>query len=131
MPSVQIEVRRAYSPQQETAIIEAVHGALRDTFKLLPTDRTVRLIVHEPERFACPPDRSQPDRFTLITIDCFPGRTLDTKRALYREIVERLAPIGIPPDHTKIVLREVPTENWGIRSGHAACDIDLGFKIDV
>jgi hypothetical protein len=32
MPSVLIEVRRSYMPEQETAIIEAVHGALRQVF---------------------------------------------------------------------------------------------------
>lgn len=30
-----------------------------------------------------------------------------------------------------IVLHEVPSENWGIRGGQAACDVSLGFKIDV
>ena len=40
-------------------------------------------------------------------------------------------PFGIPKDHTMIILREIPTDNFGIRGGQAASDIDLGFKIDV
>jgi phenylpyruvate tautomerase PptA (4-oxalocrotonate tautomerase family) len=28
------------------------------------------------------------------------------------------------------LLRESPPENWGI-GGRAACDVDLGFKINV
>nr|WP_212749443.1 hypothetical protein [Acinetobacter lwoffii] len=39
--------------------------------------------------------------------------------------------IGIPADHILIHLRESALENWGIRGGQAACDVDLGFKVDV
>ncbi|WP_331710104.1 hypothetical protein [Methylomonas koyamae] len=42
-----------------------------------------------------------------------------------------LEPFGIPPDHVKILLREIPKENWGIRGGQAGCDVGLGFKVDV
>ena len=46
-------------------------------------------------------------------------------------IVRNLAALGIPKDHVKILLREIPKENWGIRGGQAAVDIDIGFKIEV
>ncbi|HEX4404329.1 MAG TPA: tautomerase family protein [Polyangia bacterium] len=131
MPSVLIEVRRSYSHEEELALIEAVHAALREAFKILPHDRNVRLIVHEPHRFACPPNRAKPEAYTHVSIDAFAGRSLDAKRALYRAIVANLEPFGIPGDHVKIVLREVPAQNWGIRGGQAACDVDLGFKVDV
>lgn len=41
MPSVLIEVRQLYTPEQEMAIMEAVHSALREAFKILPGDRNV------------------------------------------------------------------------------------------
>jgi phenylpyruvate tautomerase PptA (4-oxalocrotonate tautomerase family) len=131
MPSVLIEVRKRYSEQQELAIIEAVHGALREAFKIPAHDRTLRLVVHEPHRFACPPGRAQPEAFTHVTIDAFAGRSLDAKRALYRAVVANLEQLGIPKDHVKVLLRESPPENWGVRGGQAACDVDIGFKIDV
>lgn len=131
MPSVLIEIRRAISAEEESRLMEAVHSALREAFKLLPGDRHVRLIAHEPHRFACPPDRSHPELYTHISIDAFPGRSLDAKRALYRGIVEKLAGLGIPRDHVKILLRELAKENWGIRGGQAASDVELGFKIEV
>jgi hypothetical protein len=31
----------------------------------------------------------------------------------------------------KITLIEIPPENWGLRGGMPASEIDLGFKIDV
>jgi phenylpyruvate tautomerase PptA (4-oxalocrotonate tautomerase family) len=131
MPSVVIEVRKGYAPERETALMEAVHAALRSAFRILPGDRNVRLLVHEPHRFACPPHLAQPELYTHVSIDAIAGRSLDAKRALYRAIVENLGALGIPRDHVKILLRDLPRENWGIRGGQAACDVELGFKVDV
>ena len=113
------------------AIIEAVHSSLCEAFKIPPGDRNVRLLVHEPHRFACPPHLAKPELYTSIGIDAFSGRSVDAKRTLYASIVEKLAKVGIPKDHVLIVLKEIPTENWGIRGGQAACDLDLGFTINV
>jgi phenylpyruvate tautomerase PptA (4-oxalocrotonate tautomerase family) len=131
VPSVLIEVRRSYSQEQEGALMEAVHRALRDAFKILPGDRNIRLVVHEPHRFACPPDKAKPEMYTHVSIDAFAGRSLAAKRDLYRGIVQNLEPLGIPRDHVKILLREIPRENWGIRGGQAGCDVDLGFIVEV
>ena len=108
MPSVLIEVRTSYPRAQEAALVEAVHAALVSAFRILPGDR-----------------------YTHVSIDAFAGRSLDAKRVLYRAIVENLAALGVPTDHVKILLRELPRESWGIRGGQAACDVDLGFKVDV
>ncbi len=131
MPSVLIEVRKQHSPKIEIGIMEAVHSALRSSFKILPSDRNIRLIVHEPSRFECPPDKEKPEYYTHISIDCFAGRSIDAKRDLYKAIVNNLEAFEIPNDHVKIMLREITKENWGIRGGHAACDIELGFEINV
>ncbi|HEY0792494.1 MAG TPA: tautomerase family protein [Chthoniobacterales bacterium] len=126
-----IEVRQRYTQEQEGAIIEGVHAALREAFKIPPGDRNVRLIVHEPHRFACPPAREKPEAYTHISIDAFAGRSLEAKRCFYRTLVKNLEPLGIPNDHVKVVLREIPKENWGIRGGQAGCDVELGFEINV
>ena len=131
MPSVLIEVRQQYDIEVEIRIMEGVHAALRDAFQILPHDRNVRLIVHEPHRFQCPPNKEKPEFYTLISIDGFAGRSLDAKRKLYKNIVNNLEPLGIPIDHVKIMLREITAENFGIRGGQAACDVNLGYKIDV
>ena len=131
MPSVLIEVRKRYPQEEEIALMEAVHAALREAFRILSHDKNVRLIVYEPHRFACPPDREKPELYTHISIDAFAGRSLDAKRNLYMSIVKNLEPFGIPKNHIKILLREIPKENWGIRGGQAGCDVELGFKVDV
>ena len=131
MPAVRIEIRRQISPQEEVAIMDTVHAALREAFKLPANDRNVRLVAHLPHRCAPRPDLAHPELYTLVSIDAFAGRSLDAKRALYAGIVRNLEALGIPRDHVVILLRESPAENWGVRGGQAACDVDLGFKVDV
>jgi phenylpyruvate tautomerase PptA (4-oxalocrotonate tautomerase family) len=126
MPLVTIERRKGSKPRAKHQIFEAVHAALIVAFKIAHTDRTQRLIEHSPDDFEIPPGRGE--RLTIVTIDAFAGRHLEAKRALYREIVTRLELIGIPRDDIVIVLREIPTENWGLRGGSAACDLELGVK---
>lgn len=131
MPSTVVEVRRHYAPAAEAELLESVQAALVAAFKIPPGDRHLRLVVHEPHRFAVPPHLAEPDRATIISIDCFAGRSPDAKRALYRELVTRLAEHGIPADHVTVLLREITQENWGVRGGQAACDVDLGFEVSV
>ncbi|MER7247287.1 tautomerase family protein [Kribbella sp. NPDC000426] len=126
-----IEVRREYSEAEEVALIDAVHDAVVSGFQIPPQDNDVRLVVHAPHRFACSPRLTQPEYFTLITIDCFAGRSLDAKRTLYTHMIANLKPFNIPEDHVTILIRDHPTQNWGLRGGHPASDLDLGFNINV
>jgi phenylpyruvate tautomerase PptA (4-oxalocrotonate tautomerase family) len=129
MPNAAIEVRRQYSRDEEVAIINAVHAAMIEGLKIPVWDKTIRLIVHEPHRFATPPDIG--DRYTLVNIDLFTGRSIEAKKALYRALVKNLEPFGIPPNHVKVCLREIPRENWGIRGGFAASELELGYEVNV
>jgi phenylpyruvate tautomerase PptA (4-oxalocrotonate tautomerase family) len=131
MPSTTIDVCREYSPAEESAIIDAVHDALVAAFKIPARDKHVRLAVHEQHRLVGSPDLERPERYTLVTVDCFAGRSVDAKRSLYRQIVDGLARFEIPADHISVLVRESPRENWGIRGGQAACDVDLGFVVEV
>mgnify|MGYP000013330359 FL=1 len=131
MPSVTIEVRREYSMEQEIAIIDAVQSALVTHFKIPEKDKHIRFFAHLPHRFACPPDQDQSEFYTQIIIDAFAGRSVEAKRALYQGLVDNLQLLGIPPKYVTIVIRDIPLENWGFRGGQAACDVPLGFKVDV
>ena len=130
LPSTLIEVRRRYTAQQEIAIIDAVHESLVAAFKIPREDRVIRLATFEPQRMVNGLEEGQADAYTRVTIDCFAGRSIDAKRNLYREIVERLEPHGIPHDSVSILLRESAVENWGA-GGRAASDVDLGFEVNV
>jgi len=122
MPHVTVEVRMQYTPEDEIRLLEEIHEALCETFEVAPGARCERLIAHASHRFTCPVSKSHPEKWTVITVESFPGRSTDSKRALYKSMVARLQSFGIPPDHVAIVLHEIPRENWGLRGGLAACD---------
>jgi phenylpyruvate tautomerase PptA (4-oxalocrotonate tautomerase family) len=110
------------------SVLDAVHNSLVSAFKVPDSDRNQRIIEYDACDFEC--SKSKGERFTIITIDAFAGRSLDAKRLLYQEMTSRLAAVGIPPGDLIVVVNDVPLENWGLH-GKAACDIDLGFKIQV
>lgn len=130
MPSSLIEVRREYTDAQEVALMDAVHNALVAAFKIPVEDRNVRVLTYRPHQMVHGTEPGVADSYTRVTIDCFSGRSLDAKRALYREVTHRLGALGVPPHNVSILLRESPIENWAW-DGQAACDHDLGFTVEV
>lgn len=129
MPLAKIETRCHHPPEQVAALMEAVYQAQREALKVPEDDRQIRYIEHAPEHFAVPPGKSS--RYTLVEIQIFPGRSLAAKRALYQGIVQRFAALGIEPSDVLIVLQEPPLDNWGLRGGVPASELDLGFRLDV
>ncbi|MDQ8020765.1 MAG: tautomerase family protein [Moraxellaceae bacterium] len=128
MPLIRIDTRRERSADEVQAIIAAVERAQRIALKLPDGDRQIRYVTHRPEHFAVPADRSED--FTVIEVTLFSGRSLDAKRQLYALLVEELGALGIARNDVFVVLNEQPQENWGL-GGKAACDLALGFKVDV
>lgn len=129
MPLVRIEILEGRPASERKRLLQAVHDALVEAFGIPEDDRTQRLIEHADENFEIPPGRSE--RYTLVEITAFPGRSPDAKRALYRAIVRNLGKAGVPADDVSIVLHEPPMVNWGIRGGRSADEVDLGFRLDV
>jgi phenylpyruvate tautomerase PptA (4-oxalocrotonate tautomerase family) len=129
MPLAKIEVRRSRPPSEVKALIDAVYQAQREALKVPEGDRQIRYIEHKAEHFAVPPGKTE--NYTLVEITLFPGRSLDAKRILYRSIVRRFGELGISPTDIFIVLNEPPLDNWGIRGGVPASEVDIGFKLNV
>lgn len=129
MPLTRIETRRAWPPEQVAALMEAVYLAQREALKLPEGDKNIRYLEHRPEHFSVPPGKTE--NFTLVEVQMFPGRSLAAKRALYQGIVQRLGALGIAPTDILIVLQEPPLDNWGLRGGQPASELDLGFNLDV
>ncbi|MGH7858428.1 MAG: tautomerase family protein [Candidatus Binatia bacterium] len=129
MPLVTVQTRRGLTPEQKKLVFDAVHAALVTAFRIPETDRHQRILEHAPEDFEIPPGKG--DRYMVVEIDAFAGRSIDAKRLLYKEIVTGLAAAGIPPEDVLIVVRDIPRESWGVRGGQAGTDVDLGFEIDV
>jgi 5-carboxymethyl-2-hydroxymuconate isomerase len=88
MPLVRIEILEGRSAAYKKALLDGVHAALVECFRVPEDDRCQRLHELPPERFERPPSRS--DRFTSVELTVFKGRSLEAKRRLYAAIVANL-----------------------------------------
>ena len=129
MPLAKIEVRKSRPADEISEMIEAVYQAQREALKVPEDDRQIRYFEHKPEHFAVPPGKTE--NYTLVEITLFPGRSLEAKRNLYKSIVRRFGDLGIDPTDILIVVNEPPLENWGIKGGLPASEVDIGFKLNV
>lgn len=129
MPEVRIEIREGRSASEKKVLLEAVHSALVEALRIPEQDRIQRLYELPADHFEIPPDKT--DLFTLVEITMFPGRSLEAKRRLYQAIVRNLEKLGIGPNDIFIVLYELAMENWGVRGGQPASEVDLGFEVNV
>lgn len=128
MPSTRI-VTGAWARGNEQQVIDAVQSALLAALKISDYDRDAVIDVYEAAERIVPTGRSQ--HYTRVEVVMFSGRSIDAKRRLYEALVANLSALGVPATEVKIVLLEVPAENWGIRGGKPASEVDLGFKVDV
>jgi len=129
MPLVRIEIEKGNSPEYQKAILDGVHQALVETVKIPDYDRRQRLYELDTDHFE---HTGRSNQYTIIEITMFKGRSSEAKKALYRRVVDLLnRNPGIPGNDITIIIHEPPLENWGIRGGFPASEIDLGFNIKV
>jgi phenylpyruvate tautomerase PptA (4-oxalocrotonate tautomerase family) len=129
MSLVKIETRKSWNASQKKEIMEAIHSSMREALKIPENDRNIRFHVYHSDDFQVPPDKTE--KYILVEISMFAGRSLQAKKELYQGIVTNLGELGVLASDAFIVLHEVPLENWGIRGGIPASEVDLGFKVGV
>lgn len=129
MPLVKISMIKGRTRDEKRAVMDAVHTALIKSFKIPEYERNIRIEEYKAEDYTLPPGRSE--KYVLVEITAFAGRSTDAKRLLYKYIVDNLKTLGIEAMDVFIVIYEEPLENWGIRGGIPACDLDLGFNVKV
>lgn len=129
MPQVRIETRDHWLNGRHEALFDAIQAAMVEAIKIPEDDRCYRLVTYDEAHFPLVPGHG--DRFTIIEIALFQGRSPAAKRNMYAAIARNLkAAFGLDTHDIRVVLEEAPRENWGI-DGKPASEIDLGFKIEV
>lgn len=129
MPHATIHRLSGSTSPDRRAIVEAVNRAMIDALKVPEDTHPVRLSEYDADSFLIP-GQSSP-AFTLVEATIYPGRSLETKRRLYARLIEGLGELGIAGEDIRVVLYEVPREDWGLRGGMPASEIDLGFDVEI
>ena len=113
--------------QQELS--ETIHSCVVDALGFPSEKRFHRFFPLDREDFLFPPDRS--DRYTIIEISMFEGRSQESKGTLIRMLYERIGrDIGIPAQDIEIMIFESPMQNWGIR-GMVGDELNLSYRVNV
>lgn len=129
MPYVRIETRHGWLEERSAELFDAIDGALVAVLGVPPGDSLLRLHCHAPAMIRLP--QGGDARFVLLEVALFPGRSLATKRALYRALTDAVAVLGVPPAAVTVMLNEVALDNWGIRNGQPASEVAFDFAIGV
>ena len=128
MPSTRVETRAGWIGDRHDALIAAVQSALVEGIRIPEQDRDIRIIEYPAHAFA--PRASKGPGYTIVEVSMFTGRSVEAKRRLYAALVREFAAFGVPAGDVKVVVHDVPRENWGL-GGKSAVDIELGFKVEV
>lgn len=117
-----------FNLENESEFIDEFQKILVKVLKIPEHDRQIILDQKE-YGFFQPPNSS--GRYLIIEIKMFTGRTLETKRKLYRELFSLVKAIGVTSSNLNVIIEDIDKENWGIRGGQPASEVDLGFKTNI
>ena len=110
------------------ALSDALHAAAVDVLGLPAAKRFHRFFPMSAEDFPTPEGRSE--RYTIVEVLMFAGRTTATKKAFYRRLYRDFeAHLGIDPVDLEITVVETPRHDWGIR-GRAGDELTLTYRVE-
>ena len=110
---------------------DAIHACVVEALRF-PTDkRAHRFFPMERSDFYIPSGQGRTDRYTIIEISMFEGRSIEAKKQLIRLLFERIdSEVGISAQDVEVTITETPMHNWGFR-GLPGDEITLTYKVDV
>jgi phenylpyruvate tautomerase PptA (4-oxalocrotonate tautomerase family) len=110
-------------------ISDVIHACIVEALHYSPDKRAHRFFPLDKSDFYYPPDRSE--RYTILEISMFEGRSVETKKHLIRLLFERVErELGIASEDLEITIFETPKHNWGFR-GLPGDEISLNYKVEV
>lgn len=128
MPIVHITMTDRWSAQEARGISDAIHQALVDAFRIPDHDYIHRIHRCGAEELVLAAGKS--DRFVLVEMTIFPGRSTRAKESLYARIAANLERFGIAAADILVALLELPMGDWGVR-GQSGEKVQLGFSTQV
>ena len=106
-----------------------IHSCVVDALQFPKDKRAHRFFPLDTADFFYPEGRT--NRYTIIEISMFEGRSKEAKKHLIRLLFERIqAELDISPQDVEITITETPKHNWGFR-GQPGDEIGLNYKIEV
>lgn len=113
----------------KSRLSDVIHQCVMEALQYPANKRAHRFLHLDKSDFYYPEGRS--DRYTIIEISMFEGRSVEAKKNLYRLLFRKIHDeLGIAPLDVEITIFETPRHNWGIR-GKAGDELDLDYQVEV
>lgn len=126
MPFVKVEIIKGKSDEYKKMLLQAIHEALMSALEIEEDDRYQRLYELDFENFER--RAAKTDKFTLIELNLFPGRSKELKRELIKGITSLLGErLEIQATDIIIIMHEPPLDNWGCY-GEQASELRFRYK---
>jgi phenylpyruvate tautomerase PptA (4-oxalocrotonate tautomerase family) len=123
MPLVQVHLIQGKPTEFRHRVGEVVYKTMLDTINVPPKDNFQIITEHDKDSLIYDPEYLNIQRtegIVMIQITLNEGRTLERKKAFYKQLAERLhAELGIRMEDVFISLVEVKKENWSFGNGIA------------
>lgn len=121
MPLVTIQIYSNWGAEEKKQLLDTLQIALSEGLNVPKQDQQFRIQQYAKEDVMLFDDQSE--KYIVIEIALFLGRSLEIKKRLYQAINQRLKEIGITEKDIFIVLHEIPKENFGIQGGIPASEL--------
>jgi len=130
MPQAKVFGIREHLVPIRQVLSDAINESISDAFKFPAERRLQRFFPMDREDFIYPASERS-ERYLIIEIDTFEGRSVETKKQLVRQITNRVtAATGIEPRDIDVIITEQPRHNWGLM-GQSGDEIVLAYKVAV
>jgi len=121
-------LRRALDPIKRQ-LSDVIHACVMEAFAYPADKRVHRFFPLEEEDFFYPPGRSE--RYTIIELSMFEGRSVAAKKQFMRLLFERAErELGLAAMDLELTISETPKHNWAFR-GLPGDEHVLGYKVEV
>jgi hypothetical protein len=128
MPQVKIYGLRSQLDPIKAELSDIIHSCMMDAFAYPADKRFHRFFPLEKSDFFYASDRT--DRYTIVELSMFEGRSVEAKKQWLRLMFERVAGLGITPQDLEMTIFETPKHNWGFR-GLPGDEHQLSYKVEV
>ncbi len=131
MSQIKIYGMRSQLDPIKQELSDLIHSCVVDALHYPQHKRAHRFFPLDPSDLYYPPEPGRTDRYTIIEISMFEGRTVEAKKHLIRLLFERLyEQLGISNQNLEITIFETPKHNWGFR-GLPGDEHSLDYKVNV
>lgn len=130
MPQAKIYGIRENIVPIRDALSKAVNDSISDAFSFPAERKLQRFFPMDREDFIYP-DHERSERYVIVEISTFEGRSADTLKDLVRQIVRRVnEATGIEPRDIDVIISQQPRHAWGLM-GENGDEAKLTYKVKV